>query len=415
MPQAAFAFTLRQMNLPQRFNNPLGFAGFVMRRMGSHRLMQVSGSLTFTTLLALVPLFTIALTVISAFPVFSDYSTRFKVMLLSTLVPEFAGKVISVYMRQFADNAEKLTAAGIVMLGVTSLMLMATIERTFNSIWSVRRGRPWVQQSMVYWTVLTLGPLVLGGGLLAWRWLIKLARFEKTMPLLADMVEAGGAVILTGMVLSLLYRIVPNRFVPIKHALWGALVTALLLEATKLGFGYYIGQVANYQLVYGAFASIPIFLLWVYCLWMVVLAGAVFTACLSYWEGDAWRRRMEPRRRFLDAVEVMLMLDAAQKEGRPLSPVQMRQQVKIGYDELGLVLDRLARQGYVQKGPRDGWVLMKKLPAVTLSELFQLFVYRADLGRDDDIGQGVEELLGPVTERLQDVTLDDFARRVGRK
>ncbi len=415
MPQAAFAFTLRQMNLPQRFNNPLGFAGFVMRRMGSHRLMQVSGSLTFTTLLALVPLFTIALTVISAFPVFSDYSTRFKVMLLSTLVPEFAGKVISVYMRQFADNAEKLTAAGIVMLGVTSLMLMATIERTFNSIWSVRRGRPWVQQSMVYWTVLTLGPLVLGGGLLAWRWLIKLARFEKTMPLLADMVEAGGAVILTGMVLSLLYRIVPNRFVPIKHALWGALVTALLLEATKLGFGYYIGQVANYQLVYGAFASIPIFLLWVYCLWMVVLAGAVFTACLSYWEGDAWRRRMEPRRRFLDAVEVMLMLDAAQEEGRPLSPVQMRQQVKIGYDELGLVLDRLARQGYVQKGPRDGWVLMKKLPAVTLSELFQLFVYRADLGRDDDIGQGVEELLGPVTERLQDVTLDDFARRVGRK
>ncbi|WP_293761696.1 YihY family inner membrane protein [uncultured Aquitalea sp.] len=403
------------MNLPQRFNNPLGFAGFVMRRMGSHRLMQVSGSLTFTTLLALVPLFTIALTVISAFPVFSDYSTRFKVMLLSTLVPEFAGKVISVYMRQFADNAEKLTAAGIVMLGVTSLMLMATIERTFNSIWSVRRGRPWVQQSMVYWTVLTLGPLVLGGGLLAWRWLIKLARFEKTMPLLADMVEAGGAVILTGMVLSLLYRIVPNRFVPIKHALWGALVTALLLEATKLGFGYYIGQVANYQLVYGAFASIPIFLLWVYCLWMVVLAGAVFTACLSYWEGDAWRRRMEPRRRFLDAVEVMLMLDAAQEEGRPLSPVQMRQQVKIGYDELGLVLDRLARQGYVQKGPRDGWVLMKKLPAVTLSELFQLFVYRADLGRDDDIGQGVEELLGPVTERLQDVTLDDFARRVGRK
>jgi hypothetical protein len=87
-------------------------------------------------------LFTIALTVISAFPVFSDYSTRFKVMLLSTLVPEFAGKVISVYMRQFADNAEKLTAAGIVMLGVTALMLMSTIERTFNAIWSVRRAGP---------------------------------------------------------------------------------------------------------------------------------------------------------------------------------------------------------------------------------------------------------------------------------
>lgn len=140
-----------------------GFADFIRQRLAQQRVLQVAGSLTFTTLLALVPLFTIALTMMSAFPVFSDYSTRFKVMLLSTLVPEFAGKVITVYMRQFADNAEKLTAAGIVMLGVTSLMLMATIERTFNSIWGVRRARPWLQQSMVYWTVLTLGPLVLGG------------------------------------------------------------------------------------------------------------------------------------------------------------------------------------------------------------------------------------------------------------
>jgi membrane protein len=105
------------MKLPHKYATQAGFVGFLVRRMGSHRVMQVAGSLTFTTLLALVPLFTIALTVISAFPVFSDYSTRFKVMLLSTLVPEFAGKVISVYMRQFADNAEKLTAAGIVMLG----------------------------------------------------------------------------------------------------------------------------------------------------------------------------------------------------------------------------------------------------------------------------------------------------------
>jgi len=415
LPVRSVCITLRFMNSSRPYAAQRGFAGFLIRRMGSHRVMQVAGSLTFTTLLALVPLFTIALTVISAFPVFSDYSTRFKVMLLSTLMPEFAGKVISVYMRQFADNAEKLTAAGIIMLGVTALMLMSTIERTFNAIWSVRRGRPWLQQSMVYWTVLTLGPLVLGGGLLSWRWLLKFTRFEKTMPLLASTVEVGGTILLTGIVLSLLYRIVPNRFVPIRHAVLGAMITAILLELTKLGFGYYIGQVANYQLVYGAFASIPIFLLWVYCLWMVVLAGAVFTASLSYWEGGAWRRRFEPRRRFLDAVEVLLMLDAAQEQGCSLTPLQLRQQVKIGYDELGLVLDKLAQHGYVQKGQRDGWVLMKKLSTLALSELFQLFVYRADLANDDAIGQGVEDLLSSVTERLQHVTLEDFARRLGRK
>ncbi|UTH75295.1 YihY family inner membrane protein [Chromobacterium sp. IIBBL 290-4] len=412
--RGGFGFTFAAMQI-QSFEPVCGFARFLARRMGALRLMQVSGSLTFTTLLALVPLFTIALTVISAFPVFADYSTRFKIMLLSTLVPEFAGKVITVYMRQFADNAEKLTAAGIAMLGVTALMLMSTIERTFNAIWGVRRGRPWLQQSMVYWTVLTLGPLVLGGSLLSWRWLFKATRFEKNLPVLANVVEIGGTIVLTALVLSLLYRIVPNRFVPIKHAIVGALATSVLLEGTKAGFGFYIGQVANYQLVYGAFASIPIFLLWVYCLWLVVLAGAVFTSALSYWEGDAWRRRNEPHRRFQDALEVLLLLDAGQDRGEALTPPQLRARVKVGYDELGLVLDRLAQNGYVQKGQGDAWVLRKRLSAITLAELFELFVYRRSSAGGDGLSEALTDVMGPLSDGLQAVTAADFARRVGQK
>lgn len=403
------------MCLAKRIEPYRGFARFLARRMGSHRVLQVAGSLTFTTLLALVPLLTIVLTVVAAFPVFADYSARFKVMLLSTLVPEFAGKVITVYMRQFADNAEKLTAAGIVMLGLTSLMLMATIERTFNAIWSVRRSRPWLQQGMVYWSVLTLGPVAFGGGLIGWHWLLKATHFERYSRLLDELLQAGGTILLTMAVLSLLYRVVPNRFVPYRHALWGALATALLLEVTKAVFGFYIGEVASYKLVYGAFASVPILLLWVYCLWLVVLTGAVFTASLSYWEGGAWRRRFEPRRRFLDALEVLLLLDGAQQQGVALTPVELRREVHVGYDELGLVLDKLARLGYAQRGQGDGWVLMKKLETIPLSELFQVFVYRSDIVRDDDIGQGLDELLAPALSRLDQETLADFARRVGRK
>jgi membrane protein len=403
------------MCLAKRFEPYRGFARFLARRVGSHRVLQVAGSLTFTTLLALVPLLTIVLTVVAAFPVFADYSARFKLMLLSTLVPEFAGKVITVYMRQFADNAEKLTAAGIVMLGLTSLMLMSTIERTFNAIWSVRRSRPWLQQGMVYWSVLTLGPIAFGGGLIGWHWLLKATHFERYSRLLDELLQRGGSIFLTTVVLSLLYRVVPNRFVPYRHALWGALATALLLEVTKAVFGFYIGEVASYKLVYGAFASIPILLLWVYCLWLVVLTGAVFTASLSYWEGQAWRRRFEPRRRFLDALEVLLLLDAAQRQGVALTPVELRREVQVGYDELGLVLDKLARLGYAQRGQGDGWVLMRKLETIPLSELFQLFVYRSDVGYDDDIGQGLDDLLAPALERLDQETLADFARRVGRK
>ncbi|SCK15304.1 YihY family inner membrane protein [Vogesella sp. LIG4] len=393
-----------------------GFAVFIRNRLAQQRVLQVAGSLTFTTLLALVPLLTIALTMMSAFPVFSDYSTRFKVMLLSTLVPEFAGKVITVYMRQFADNAEKLTAAGIVMLGVTSLMLMSTVERTFNSIWGVRRARPWLQQGMVYWTVLTLGPLVLGGGLLGWRLLFKTTRIEHTMPLLAETLQALGSIGLTMLVLGLLFRIVPNRYVPMRHAMLGGLVTAVLLEVTKLVFGFYIGEVANYQLVYGAFASLPILLLWLFCLWLVVLVGAVLTASFSYWEGRAWRRRLEPRRRFLDAVEVLVMLDRAQDAGQALRPEDLRREVKVGYDELGSVLDKLALAGYVQKGGNDGWVLLKRAEGISLADVFRLFVYRPELNaEDDDIAAGVEQLLQPTMGELAQFSVAEFARRVGRK
>ncbi|CUA81847.1 MULTISPECIES: YihY family inner membrane protein [Gulbenkiania] len=400
--------------MQSKLSNYFGFGRFLVRRMVSQRVMQVAGSLTFTTLLALVPLMTIMLTVMSAFPVFAEYSNRIKLLILSNLVPQFAGRVISVYMRQFADNAEKLTAVGILMLGVTSLMLMATIERTFNSIWGVWRARPWMQQSMVYWSVLSFGPAILGGGLWAWRWLFRVTDFERVSPLLNGLLQTAGTVALTALALIFLYRVVPNRFVPMRDAVWGGVVTAVLLEATKFGFAVYIGRIASYQLVYGAFASLPIFLLWVYCLWLVVLAGAVLTASLSYWEGAAWKRRLEPRRRFLDAVEVLLLLDKAQENGWALTPRDLRRQVKVGYDELGMVLDKLAAQGWVQRGPRDSWVLMRKLSTIRLLDVFRLFVFRAEPERDDEIGQALEGLLSPMTDTL-DVSLEAFARRVERK
>jgi membrane protein len=392
----------------------MSFSRFLWRRMSSNRVLQVAGSLTFTTLLALVPLLTIALIMMAAFPIFADYSTRFKVMLLSTLMPEFAGKVITVYMRQFADNAERLTAAGVIMLGGTALMLMATIERTFNAIWGVRRSRPWLQQGLVYWSVLTLGPLVLGGGLLLWHSLFKASRLAHKAPFLADLVQAGGSIVLTAGVLTLLFRIVPNRFVPLGHATWGALLTSVLLEGARALFGFYIGEIASYKLVYGAFASVPIVLLWVYCVWLVVLVGAVFTSALSYWGDDAWRRRFDPRRRFLDALKLLILLDAAQSVGTLPTPEDLRREVNVGYDEIGLVLDRLAQAGYVQKGGQDGWVLRKRLSAITLAELFQLFIYRADPEQDDAIGHAVEAMLQPMLGTLSDTTIAAFAARQPR-
>ncbi len=402
---------------PMTFPRPealLGFARFSLLRMARLRLPQVAGSLTFTTLLALVPLLTIALTVFSAFPAFSEYSTRFKIMLLTTLVPEFAGKVITVYMRQFTENAAGLTLFGVIFLGATSVMLMATVERTFNAIWSVNKPRPLLQQTMIYWMVLSLGPILLGGGLLAWRWLFKVTRFEQVSPLLDQSIQVAGSILLTTLVLTLLLRIVPNRFVPLKHAALGGMLTAILLEAVRALFGFYIGEMGSYQTIYGAFASIPIFLLWLYLLWMVLLVGASFTASLSYWQDQAWRRRNEPRRRFLDALEVMVLLDAAQEHGKPVSPQALRSEVAVGYDELGRVLERLSSVGMVLATQSGDWVLGRKLSTINLAELFQLFVYRGDV-EDDALAEEVERVFQPFVDQLESTTLADFALRVARK
>jgi len=403
------------MIAPRRYDTATSFVRFIMRRMSEARLTQVAGSLTFTTLLALVPLLTIGLTVISAFPMFEEYSTRFKLMLLSTLVPEFAGKVFTVYMRQFADNAAKLTTAGIIMLGITAILMMMTVERTFNSIWQVKRPRPLLSQVMVYWTVLTLGPVILGVGLGGWNWLFKAYRAKHELPQFVSIVQTLGMVGLSTMLLALLYRIVPARFVPMPQALAGALLTSVLLILLKIGFGTYIVEFGTYQTVYGAFAILPIFLLWLYLQWLLVLAGAVLTASLSYWEGQAWRRPPAPPRRFVDAIEVLLLLDQAQAEGRSLSLPVLRQTIPVGFDELGYVLDRLADAALVERGQREGWVLKRKLSAVSLLDVFELFVYHPDDAGADAVAHAAAQLLLPLTGALGGETVEAFARRLGRK
>jgi membrane protein len=382
--------------------------------MHVNRVLQVAGSLTFTTLLALVPLLTIGLIVMSAFPMFAAYSAHFKVILLSTMLPEFAGKVQTVYMRQFADNAEKLTAVGLSMLIATSWMLMVTIERTFNAIWGVTRSRQWLPQALIYWSVLSLGPVVLGGGLLLWHDLFKTWRVAHHDTFLLELVQSLGSVLLTAGALAMLYRVVPNRFVPLRHAAWGALLTSVLIELARRAFGLYISAIASasYKLVYGAFASIPIILLWMYCLWLLVLAGAVFTCALSYWDGCAWHRRLNARRRFLDAMRLLIVLDRAHAQGVALTPQDLRQEIHIGYDELGWVLDRLADHDYVQKGVNEGWVLMKSLDGISLAELFQLFVYHSEQPHSDPIDDEIEALLEPMMASLSGVSLGEFAQRI---
>jgi membrane protein len=259
-----------------------GLAGRVRRRFREDRLGQVASSLAFTTLLALVPLITIMLTVVSAFPMFEEWSIAFKRLLLTTLVPESAGKVISVYMLQFTSNANKLTAIGLVILAVTAISLMMTIEAAFNAIWRVQRHRPLTVRLTTYWAVMTAGPVVVGAGLSITSALTSLAVGAASgVPLLAHGISEVVPLTLSVLSFAALYLTVPNRGVERAHALAGGVVAGVGFEVTRLGFAAYVKMFPTFKLVYGAFASLPLFLLSLYLTWWVVLLGAVVAAELG--------------------------------------------------------------------------------------------------------------------------------------
>ena len=386
-------------------NKICAFAWFVIRRFSEERVPQAAASMTFTTLLALVPVLTVMVAVASIFPVFDRWSDSFVSFINQTIVPQGADMVFD-YIDAFRDQANRLTAIGSVMLVVTSLMLIRTIDNAFNHIWRVNTQRPWMMQFLVYWALLTFGPLSLGVGISFMVGSVQDSVLSSGAQQWADALKTVARLAFMTVLLWGLYRFVPNRFVPAQQAFVGALITAFCLETARFLFTWYMGNFDGYRSIYGAFAAVPFFLLWLNLLWTLVLGGAVLTSSLSYWQGEAFRRGFDSRGRFDDVLKILLLLDAAQKEGRTLSVQEFRRHINMGYDELGELLEKLARYGYIYSG-RQGWVLKTGADSIELSELFKLFVYRPSPVERDHVNQAVDAVMTPCLQTLN-MTLAEF-------
>ena len=259
----------------------------VMRRFNEDRCMQIASSLTFTSLLAIVPVVTVAVTVIAAFPFFAQLTAALQVFILQNLMPASAEAVAS-YTQQFSTNAEKLTAVGIAFLVLTAIMLLLTIDRAFNHIWRVRKPRPVVQRWLVYSAVITAGPVLIGASLTLTSWLV-----GEAVGLVSGLPGAGVALltvvpfVLTSLALALLYAAMPNRRVALGDAAAGGFLAGISFELMKRAFALYISYFPTYTVVYGAFATFPLFLMWIYLSWLVVISGAVFVASLPEWREAA--------------------------------------------------------------------------------------------------------------------------------
>ncbi len=384
--------------MPRRIYSGAGYLRFVLKRFRQDRCLQVAGSLTFTTLLALVPLITVALAVFAAFPVFSEFSAELKDFIWDNLVPSAAGKVISVYLKQFTEHAAQLTTLGIIFLAVTSLMLMLTIDRALNSIWRVTRHRPLVNSLLIYWAVLTVGPLLIGASLSLTSWLLSVSlEFTKQIPALGVFLLKLSPALLATIAYALLYHTVPYRYVPVHHALAGAIVAAAAFEAMKRGFALYVAHIPTYKLVYGTFASIPIFLLWIYLSWLVVLLGAVIAASLANWRGEADPQKRAPGYQFYHALQILRALYQSLETGELTSLPRLRKQLQLGIEEIEDVLQRLSTVGWVRKAAGEGWVLARDAEQLRVADVYRLFVFdpqhanpkTADSGFPDTLLQNV--------------------------
>ena len=353
------------------------FLHFIALRFKQDRCGQLSASLTFTTLLSLVPLITIALTLFSAFPVFADFSSHIKAFFLSNLMPETGGKMITRYMEQFAESAAKLTTVGIVFLATTAMLMMVTIDNAFNTIWRVHTQRNIIHRILIYWTVLTLGPLLVGGSLTLTSWLIGLSvGYARQLSEVSVALLKIVPVILTSLAFSLLYRIVPNRYVSLRHAIIGGIVGATLFEVMNRIFAFYISHFPTYKLIYGTFASFPIFLMWIYLSWFTVLLGALITAALPHWRSKV-SLKMNPTTRLYTALEMLKAMHLGMQTSHVVNLHEMCDTLRLGYDDAENILLKLAKAKLVSKLAGQGWAMIRDPQHIKLGELAHIFLWDA--------------------------------------
>jgi len=372
----------------------LYFAG---RRLNEERLPQVAGSLTFTTVLALVPMLTIAFAIFTTFPLFNTFRKSLEAYFIQSLMPQSIANTILGYLNQFANKASRLSAFGAAALIVTAVAMLMMIERVFNQIWKVKASRPFAQRIVVYWAVVTLGPLFIGASISVTSDLFTATDgVVRNAPLLGTAYYTLISILLTTGAFALLYLAVPNRTIDWRDAVCGGLVAATAFEVAKRIFVVFIAKFPTYTVVYGALAAMPIFLVWVYVSWLIILLGAVIVAALPVVKYERWWHVAAPGSAFVDAMSVLGVLHTARDRATnaAVDAETIRARTRLGFDESETLLEKMLEVGWVGRvktesvGGRalwskrvvqrqDRWTLLANPHQVTVADVYRMFAFHS--------------------------------------
>ncbi|NLB57840.1 MAG: YihY family inner membrane protein [Gammaproteobacteria bacterium] len=392
------------------------FARFLGRRFLDDRLFEAAGALSFTTVLALVPLSIVVFGVLSAFPVFEQWSEVLRDFIFANFVPS-AAQAVESYLLQFSLNTGQLTAAGVITLVVTVLITLQGVETTFNRIWRVKSARPQVSRFLVYWTVLTLGALVASASIAMMTSVFALDIFRTVSGAWLQRSLVGAAPFAIELVaIAAIYRVVPHRTVKWRHAFAGALLAAVLLEVLKRLIALYLGSFDAYERIYGQVAFFPILLLWIYLAWVSVLLGASFAASVSAFRYQPAAMRLPVGYEMFGLLRLLGRFAEARREGRGLHTDEIQQLEPCLTDSLiQELLGQLGDISLVSRAETGEWILARDLHDLSLAELYEACHLRIPIAeahlpcRDDALGTAaaaaVDELRIPLREHLK--------RRVG--
>lgn len=352
------------------FRHLLSFHKNLLIHFIQDNCLQVAAALTFTTLFAVVPVSFVLFTVLKSIPALADANDQIQAFIFDHFVPT-SGTEVMTYLQQFASQSTQLTFIGLAILIVTAILLLRTIEQSINQIWGIAQGRKGMVSFLMYWAIISLGPILLASGLLISSWLASSEFLSQTLA----WINVGNSLysvmpwFLNVMAFSLIYIVVPNCYVPWRSGVAGALVAATLFELAKHGFTWFVSNLSSYHLIYGAFAAIPLFLLWIHISWLITLLGVEWVKGLVTWQAT---QQSAKESIFHQSLRILNYLWRNHAEGRTTSAESLGHYLSdIGCDHWSDIRRFLLQESLIAVNAHGDFLIGRDFHQVKISDLMR--------------------------------------------